>query len=110
MALEGLGQLIDTVDLIKNNLQPDLKVLGALLTMHDKRNRLSEQILQDLKSHFPFHVFSTVIPRNVRLTESPSYGQSILAYDAASKGAKAYEQLAREVMEKQPIISYVNLS
>ncbi|OGY50653.1 MAG: hypothetical protein A2951_01860 [Candidatus Buchananbacteria bacterium RIFCSPLOWO2_01_FULL_56_15] len=98
LALEGLGQLLNTFNLVKENLQPELSILGAVLTMHDGRNRLSNQVFAELKEHSPFHVFETVIPRNVRLTESPSYGQTILAYDASSKGAKAYEQLAREIL------------
>lgn len=98
LALEGLGQLLQTIDLVKNNLQPELSILGAVLTMHDKRNRLSTQIFDELKNHFPYKVFATPIPRNIRLTEAPSYGQSILAYDPKSKGAKAYENLAREII------------
>lgn len=101
LALEGLGQLLNTLNLVKENLQPDLSILGAVLTMHDKRNKLSNQVHAELKEHSPFYVFEAVIPRNVRLTEAPSYGQTILAYDAASKGAKAYEQLAREILLRE---------
>ncbi|OGY47803.1 MAG: chromosome partitioning protein ParA [Candidatus Buchananbacteria bacterium RIFCSPHIGHO2_01_FULL_47_11b] len=99
LALEGLGQLLSTIELVRDNLRPELGILGAVLTMYDKRNRLSDQVASELKQHFPYKVFEPAIPRNVRLTESPSYGQSILAYDAGSKGAKAYEQLARSIIE-----------
>ena len=101
LALEGLGQLLQTINLVKENLRPELSVLGAVVTMYDKRNNLSSQVLEDLKQHFPFRVFNSVIPRNVRLTEAPSYGQSILAYDASSKGAKAYQELAREILQQE---------
>lgn len=98
-ALEGLGQLMNTISLIRENIKPELEILGALITMHDKRLRLSDQVMQELYKHFPDKIFRTVIPRNVRLTEAPSHGKSILHYDPASKGAKAYEKLARELLE-----------
>jgi len=101
LALEGLGQLLNTIDLIKNNLKPELNLLGAVVTMYDKRNRLSGQVHEELKQHFPARLFQTIIPRNVRLTESPSYGQPISAYDPKSPGAKAYEDLAKEVIEQE---------
>lgn len=104
LALEGLGQLLNTINLVKENLKPDLKILGAVVTMFDKRNRLSGQVENDLRQNFPHKVFRTVIPRNVRLTEAPSYGQTILTYDAKSVGGKAYEDLAREVMEQEYFI------
>jgi len=98
-ALEGLGQLINTINLIKNNVKPNLEVLGAVLTMYDKRNKLSEEILHQLYQYFPNRIFRSVIPRNVRLTEAPSYGKTILEYAPKSKGAKAYERLAREIID-----------
>ena len=98
-ALEGLGQLMNTIELIRGNLKPDLSVLGAVLTMYDSRNKLSEQVMLELYKYFPDKIFRSVIPRNVRLTEAPSYGKSILHYDSKSKGAKAYERLARELLE-----------
>ena len=98
-ALEGLGQLMNTITLIRENIKPELEILGALITMHDKGLRLSDQVLQELYKHFPDKIFRTVIPRNVRLTEAPSHGKSILHYDPSSKGAKAYEKLARELLE-----------
>ena len=98
-ALEGLGQLMNTIGLIQENIKPEVKVLGAVLTMYDGRQKLSEQVMHELYQYFPDKIFRSVIPRNVRLTEAPSYGKSILHYDPDSKGAKAYERLAREVLE-----------
>ncbi len=100
-ALEGLGQLLQTVSLVQQHLKPELKVRGAVITMFDKRNRLSQQVLEELYQHFPYYVYRTAIPRNVRLTEAPSHGISIFAYDARSKGAKAYDRLAREFLAHQ---------
>ncbi|MFA6322732.1 MAG: AAA family ATPase [Candidatus Buchananbacteria bacterium] len=104
MALEGLGQLLNTINLVKENLKPDLKILGAVVTMFDKRNRLSGQVADDLRKNFPHKVFDTVIPRNVRLTEAPSYGQTILSYDSKSAGGRAYEDLAREIIGQEYFI------
>ncbi|MEK7159296.1 MAG: ParA family protein [Patescibacteria group bacterium] len=98
-ALEGLGQLMNTINLVQENLKPELSILGAVITMFDKRVRLSDQVMQELYKFFPDKIFRTVIPRNVRLTEAPSHGKSIAHYDAGSKGARAYEKLAREVMD-----------
>ena len=103
LALEGLGQLLNTVSLVKENLKPDLKILGAVVTMYDKRNKLSGQVLNELKQHFPHKIFNSIVPRNVRLTEAPSFGQSILSYDASSIGARAYEELAREILAVENI-------
>lgn len=97
-ALEGLGQLLGTVDLVRERLKPDLAVLGGVVTMFDARNKLSQQVLDELKNHFPHPIFQSVIPRNVRLSESPSYGQTILQYDPGSKGGRAYQALAQEIM------------
>ena len=104
MALEGLGQLLNTVSLVKDNLKPDLNVLGALVTMYDNRNKLSRQVLKELQEHFPHRVFKTIIPRNIRITEAPSYGQSILAFYSKSLGAKSYENLARELVDQENYI------
>lgn len=98
-ALEGLSQLLNTVNLVKENLQPDLKIMGALLTMYDKRNRLSRQVIKEVQDHFPGHVFDSIIPRSVRLAEAPGFGKSILSFDAFSKGARSYKNLAREIIE-----------
>ena len=98
-ALEGLGQLLETIDLVKNNLQPELSIMGAVVTLYDKRNRLARQVVREMKDHFPGKVFDTIIPRTVRLAEAPSFGKPISQFDAFSKGARAYKNLAREVME-----------
>jgi chromosome partitioning protein len=101
LALEGLGQLLQTIDLVKGGLKPDLTILGAVVTMYDKRNKLSGQVLNELKNHFPHKLFETLVPRNVRLTESPSFGQSILDYDPKSPGGRAYESLAKEILSHE---------
>lgn len=98
-ALEGLSQLMQTISLVQNNLKPELGILGAVITMYDKRTRLSSEILKELYKYFPNKIFRSVIPRTVRLAEAPSFGQPILNYDARSKGARAYEKLAREILE-----------
>ncbi|HEX9014438.1 MAG TPA: ParA family protein [Chloroflexota bacterium] len=97
LALEGLGQLIQTVSMVRDSLNPDLSILGVLLTMHDSRTNLSSQVVQDVRNHFPNLTFDTVIPRSIRLTEAPSFGKTILDYDPGSRGAVAYAALAREV-------------
>ena len=97
-ALEGLGQLLETIALIKNHLKPELSILGAVITMYDKRTILSQGVLEDLYKYFPNKIMKSVIPRNIRLAEAPSYGKPILNYDPASSGAKAYERLAREIL------------
>ncbi len=98
-ALEGLGQLLETVDLVKENLNSNLQILGAVLTMFDQRNRLSQDVFQELYKFFPNKIFRSVIPRSVRLAEAPSHGETILDYDGRSKAARAYEKFAREVLE-----------
>ena len=96
-ALEGVSQLLRTVDLVTKHLNPDLSVGAVLLTMYDGRTRLSSQVVQEVREHFGDAVLPTVIPRSVRLSEAPSYGQTVLAYDAASSGALAYMQAARDL-------------
>lgn len=98
-ALEGLGQLMQTVKLIKRGLNPNLKIAGILLTMFDKRTNLSHQVVEDAKKYFRNLVLKTIIPRNVRLGEAPSFGKPILLYDAVSPGAKSYFNLAKEIMK-----------
>jgi chromosome partitioning protein len=97
-SLEGLGQLMSTIGLIKENVKPELDIMGVVLTMYDSRYKLSNDVLHELYRHFPNKIFRSVIPRNVRLSEAPSYGQTILQYDPKSKGGRAYERLAREVI------------
>jgi chromosome partitioning protein len=99
-ALEGLGQLLATVQRVKQGLNPSLDLLGVLLTMYDKRTSLSEQVMQELETHFAVKLFKTVIPRNVRLAEAPSFGKTIFEHDRWSKGARAYKQLAKEVVQR----------
>lgn len=97
-ALEGLSQLLETISLVQNHLNPDLGIMGALITMYDKRNKLSGQIMEELYKYFPNRIFRSVIPRSVRLAEAPSYGRSILHYDPKSRGGRAYENLAKEII------------
>lgn len=97
-ALEGLGQLLNTIQLVQQHIQPSLQILGAVLTMYDKRNKLSDAVFRDLYEHFPYRAFRSVIPRNVRLAEAPSHGKTIFQYDAHSKGARAYAKLAKEIL------------
>jgi chromosome partitioning protein len=100
-ALEGLSQLLQTIELVRSNLQPNLRIMGALLTMFDRRIRLSRQVVREVRDHFPGPVFESIVPRSVRLAEAPSFGKSILHFDSFSKGARAYKNLAREVIEKE---------
>lgn len=97
-ALEGLSQLLETVRLVRENLQPNLNILGAVLTMYDNRAQLSRDVLEELYKHFPNNIFRSVIPRNVRLAEAPSHGKPIADYEPNSSGARAYERLAREIL------------
>ena len=99
-ALEGISQLLNTIRIIKRQLKPSLEIEGFLLTMYDARLRLANQIYEELKDHFGDMVFSTVIPRNIKLSESPSHGLPVMLYDADSRGAIAYNQLARELVNR----------
>ncbi len=99
-ALEGLGQLLKTIDLVRDNIKPNLKVLGAVLTMFDSRNRLSEEVLHELYKYFPNNIFRSVIPRTVRLAEAPSFGKSIFHYEPHGKAARSYERLTREFLDR----------
>lgn len=98
-ALEGLGQLINTINLVKKHLNKNLEVEGALLTMYDARTNLSNQVVKEVKKYFGDKVYKTVIPRNVRLSEAPSYGMPITEYDPRSKGAKSYEKFTKEFLK-----------
>lgn len=101
-ALEGLSQLLNTAGLIKKNLNPNLAIEGILLTMFDTRNNLSHQVVQEIRTHFGDKVFGAIIPRNVRLSEAPSHGKSIIDYDPKSVGALKYLELAHELLERNP--------
>jgi chromosome partitioning protein len=100
-ALEGLGQLLNTVDLVREQLNPDLKVMGAVITMYDSRTKLSKEVLEELYRYFPNNIFRSVVPRSVRLAEAPSFGKTILHYDLSSKAARAYERLAQEFLMRE---------
>jgi chromosome partitioning protein len=102
-ALEGLGQLLETMKLVRKGMNPTLELLGVLPTMLNSRTTLSTQVHEEIKKHFPGKVFSTTIPRNVRLAEAPSHGVPIGVYDKFSKGARAYKALAKEVIERASI-------
>lgn len=97
-ALEGIGQLLNTITLVKENLNPNLSIEGILLTMYDQRNNLSKEVMEEIDRHFRGSIFQTIIPRNVRLSEAPSYGQPIAIYEMKSRGAQAYQKLALEVI------------
>jgi chromosome partitioning protein len=99
-ALEGLGKLLNTIKIIQSRLNPALQIEGILLTMYDVRLRLSNQVVEEVRTHFQDMVFKTLIPRNVKLSESPSFGVPVLGHDAESKGAISYLNLAQEVIEK----------
>ena len=99
-ALEGLGQLLQTIQSVKATTNPRLEILGVVLTMYDKRTSLSEQVAAELKQHFGEKLFTTVIPRNVRLAEAPSFGKTVFEHDKWSKGARAYKQLAKEIVKR----------
>jgi len=99
MALEGLSRLMETLELVKRNLNPKLEVLGLVLTMFDGRTRLAQQVVEEVRGHFP-QTFSTIIPRSVRLSEAPSHGKSIFLYDQVGRAATAYDAVASELLER----------
>ena len=97
-AMEGLSKLIESIELVKDNLNQDLKIKGIVMTMQDKRTNLSKEVITEVKNYFKDRVFETVIPRSVKLSEAPSFGKPISLYDRESQGAQAYESLAKEVL------------
>lgn len=99
-ALEGVTKLMESIKMIQASVNPTLEIFGIVLTMYDKRTRLSKMVADEVKGYFKDKVFKTMIPRNVSLSEAPSYGESIFAYDKSSKGAKAYRDLAKEVVKR----------
>lgn len=101
-ALEGIVKLLHTFELVKKRLNPNMTLLGVVLTMYDMRNKLTRQVKNEVRKCFPDHLFETAIPRNVRLSEAPSHGKSIIHYDIKSKGAEAYLALAKEVVLRKP--------
>jgi chromosome partitioning protein len=100
-ALEGLTQLMRTIDLVRGSLNPALEIQGLVLTMYDRRNSLSAQVATDVRSHFGAKVYDTVIPRNVRVSEAPSFGKPALIYDLKCAGSQAYIKLARELVGRE---------
>jgi chromosome partitioning protein len=98
LALEGVGQLMETIELVRATLNPRLELLGMLMTMYDPRTRLSPQVVEEVRRHFPTRTFETVIPRSVRLSEAPSYGKPVLEHEPTSRGAGAYADLAQELI------------
>ena len=102
-ALEGLGKLLNTIKIVQSRLNPDLEIEGILLTMYDIRLRLSNQVVEEVKTHFQQMVFDTIIQRNTKLGEAPSFGETIIMHDASSKGAVNYLNLAREVLQKNKL-------
>ncbi|MBN1217983.1 MAG: ParA family protein [Anaerolineae bacterium] len=100
LALEGLTQLIHTIDLVQESLNPNLHVAGLVMTMYDSRTNLAADVVQEVREHFPDQIFKTIIPRNVRLSEAPSYGEDILAYAPDSIGCKAYRVLTEELLSR----------
>ena len=100
-ALEGVSQLMNTIELVKKNMNPELKISGVILSMFDGRTNLSIQVVNEVKKYFGPLVFSTVIPRNVRLAEAPSYGMPVVKYDPSSTGARAYKQFAKEFLKRE---------
>ena len=99
-ALEGVQQLTNNIQLVKNNMNPALEVTTVLLTMYDRRTRLADAVEQDVRNHFGDKVLNAVIPRNVRVSEAPSYGQSVMTYDPGSRGATSYFEAAQEIAER----------
>lgn len=111
LALEGLGQLIHTINLVKESLNPDLHIAGVIMTMYDGRTNLAAEVVDEVGEHFPDEIFKTIIPRNVRLGEAPSYGEDILAYAPGSSGCKAYHALTEELLGRvRPKVATVEAS
>ncbi len=106
-ALEGLGQLLNTISIVRYKLNPDLDIEGVLLTMFDSRLRLSNQVVEEVKQHFGNKAFKTVINRNVRLSEAPSYGKPVILYDAQSMGAQNYVELSQEILDRNPELAKI---
>jgi chromosome partitioning protein len=104
-ALEGLGKLLNTIKIVQTRLNPQLDIEGILLTMFDSRLRLSKQVVEEVKTHFQQMVFDTIITRNTRLSEAPSFGETVIMHDATSTGAINYLNLAREILQKNKMTS-----
>jgi chromosome partitioning protein len=109
-ALEGVSELLDTIERLRQSFNPDLEIEGVVLTMYDDRTNLAQQVTQELRRHFGDKLLETVIPRNIRLAEAPSYGKPVLLYDVRSRGAESYIKLAKELMERMMQASATNSS
>jgi chromosome partitioning protein len=107
-ALEGLGKLLNTIKIVQTRLNPDLEIEGILLTMYDSRLRLANQVVEEVKMHFQQMVFDTIIQRNTKLGEAPSFGQTIIMHDASSRGSTNYLNLAREILQKNNLTKIKN--
>ncbi|PIP19101.1 chromosome partitioning protein [bacterium (Candidatus Torokbacteria) CG_4_10_14_0_2_um_filter_35_8] len=105
-ALEGMSQLMHTIKLVQERLKPELKIMGVVLTMFDRRITLSRHVVNEMRKNFPGRVFDSIIPRNIRLAEAPSYGETIMEYDLGSRGARAYENLAKEIVKLEGITNH----
>jgi chromosome partitioning protein len=101
-SLEGIGQLLETIDLIRTNMQHPLRITGAVITMYDKREHLSREVSKNIRRHFPHHVFTVEVPRAIALAEAPSFSKPIILYRPDSPGARAYEALAKEIIDQEP--------
>jgi len=101
LALEGLAQLMQSVALVRERLNPRLQLFGLVMTMYDSRMRLAQQVVEEVKQHFPNEIFQTIIPRNVRIAEAPSFGEPLVKFDPHSRGAQAYAELTREFLERE---------
>ena len=97
--MEGLSEFLNTIDLVRGSLNPQLAIYGVLLTMYDKRNALSQQVMNEVRKNFPGRVFDSIIPRSVSLAEAPSHGKTVFQHDPGSKGAEAYRNLAEEIIK-----------
>lgn len=106
LALEGLAQLMQTITLVRENLNPQLELFGLVMTMFDPRARLAAQVIQEVRAHFPNELFETLIPRNVRVAEAPSFGEPLVKFDLHSRGAEAYEKLTNEFLMREAKIAY----
>jgi chromosome partitioning protein len=104
-ALEGISELLDTIERLRQSFNPDLQIEGVVLTMYDDRTILAQQVTQELKSHFGEKLLKTIVPRNIRLAEAPSHGKPVLLYDVRSRGAESYIRLAKELMERSQVSS-----
>jgi chromosome partitioning protein len=103
-ALEGISELLDTINRLRDSFNPKLEIEGVVLTMYDDRTNLAQQVTEELKSHFGDKLLDTIIPRNIRLAEAPSFGKPVVLYDVRSRGAESYIRLAKELMQRRSVV------